>query len=140
MPSICTFYCSFPFWDSVLGLVWEITALKKSSRISEIKSTIWQLLFLKVQKCRLENSPICSCSYKIRLWNSHFQPYKFLGYSPVKFVFCLKRRLLFKFCIFVNKHFAHLKCTCLKKWNNYILFYIWKWIYCKILIWALVYL
>ena len=45
------------------------------------------------------------------------------SYSPVKFTYFLKSRLLFNilycFCMFVNKHFAYLWCTYLKKWKCY---------------------
>ena len=52
-------------------------------------------------------------------------PLEFLSYSPVKFVFFLKSRLLLNvlycFCLFVNKHFANPKCAYLKKMKDVIM-------------------
>ena len=80
---------------------------------------------------------------------SHSESEEFSSYSPLKFVFFLKSSLLFNlfycFCMFVNKHFAYLRCACLKGWKVLlylicvILFFIWRRIYCKIFISALVY-
>ena len=68
------------------------------------------------------NFSICLYSYKNNILKiSHCESKEFSSYSPVKFVFFLKGRLLFnvRYCVrmFVNKHFAYLKCPYLKKWK-----------------------
>ena len=77
---------------------------------------------LKVHYCKFENLSICLCSYKNNiLKTSHSEFQEFSSYLPVKFVFLLKSRLLFNafycFCMFVNKHFAYLRCAYLKGWK-----------------------
>ena len=71
---------------------------------------------LKVKQCRFENLPICSCSHEnntLKISGSYSK--EFSSYSPVKFVFFLKSRLLFNvfycFCMFVNKLFQSLRVT-----------------------------
>ena len=100
---------------------------------------------------RFENLTILLGSYKNNILKiSHSKFWEFLSYSPIRFVFFFKSRLLFNvsycFCMFVNKHFAYWKCTYLKKWKVLscaicvIVCFIWRWMYCKIFISALVYL
>ena len=68
---------------------------------------------IKVHWCRFENLSICFYWYKnniLKVLHSEFS-----SYSPAKFVFFLKSRLLFSvfyyfFCMFVNKHSGSLTC------------------------------
>ena len=64
---------------------------------------------LKVHQHRFDSLPVCTYSYK----NNTLKILRY--YSLLKFVFFLKRRVLFNvfylLCMFVIKHFAYLKCA-----------------------------
>ena len=79
-------------------------------------SNTYYKLYLKVHYCRFQNlSPCLSSRKNNTLKILHSESLEFSSYSPLKFVFFLKSRLLFNvlycFCMFVNKHFANLKCS-----------------------------
>ena len=85
--------------------------------------------------CRFENLPISSCSYKnTTLKISHSWSQEFSSYSPLKFVFFVKSRLIFNvslcFTMFVYKHFTNFRGIQLE--NSYAL----KWIYIEMNIYS----
>ena len=89
--------------------------LSEQNQLAFTQSTFLPLqyfLSLKVHQCRFENHPICSCSYKnntLKILHPHSE--EFSSYSPVKFVFFLKSRLLFNVCY----------CVCLQSLRSRII-------------------
>ena len=93
----------------------------------------------------------CLYSYKYNTKISPPESYEFSSYLPAKFVFFLKSRLLFSvfyyyFCMFCKQTFRIFKVRISKKVEGVIMrnlrvtFFIWRQMYCKIFISALVYL
>ena len=71
----------------------------KISRRSNVK---WSNSFLQVHYCRFENLSICLCSSKNDTPEiSHYCSQQLSSYSPVKFAFFLKSRLLQRILLFM---------------------------------------